>query len=202
MKYKTYSYGTLLSTVEFEIWLESKGISESRAEKIGDFFRIFLDGAWNNRIWGGKRRKPIIKIDYWDTWGAHCTLAPIILPLLIQLKETKTSAPRVDDEDVPANLKSTNALPWAEKDVGWESDIDSLYFARHEWIMDEMIWAFTQIVNNDAYGQFSSQSGIFKETIFGDMDDTVVDYAAMRLHNDRIQRGTTLFGKYFSSLWN
>lgn len=73
--------------------------------------------------------KERVTIDKWDTWDFRTTLAPIILPMLLQLKETKQGAPHVDDEDVPAWLRS----------IGEE---DEMYFERWDWIVDEMVFAF------------------------------------------------------------
>ena len=41
----------------------------------------------------------VIVIDYWDTWSMDHSLAPIILPMLKQLKARQHGAPLVDDED-------------------------------------------------------------------------------------------------------
>ena len=48
-----------------------------------------------------------VHIDRWDTWSMDHTLAPIILPMLVQLKATKHGAPQVDDKDVPKELHMT-----------------------------------------------------------------------------------------------
>jgi hypothetical protein len=49
-----------------------------------------------------------------------------------------------------------------------------------------MIWAFTQILDDDADDPF------FKDGF---------DLAGYNAHNARIQSGTILFGKYYRSLW-
>ena len=41
-----------------------------------------------------------IKIDYWDSWSADYTLALIIHPVLVQLKNTTNSYPEIEEEDV------------------------------------------------------------------------------------------------------
>jgi hypothetical protein len=46
-----------------------------------------------------------IKIDRWDTWNMDSTLAPIILPMLKQLREDKHGSGIVDIEDVPEHLR-------------------------------------------------------------------------------------------------
>ena len=100
------------------------------------------------------------------------TLAHVILPMLDQLRSTKHGSPHVDDEDVPAHLRSTAALP---KENDW--DIDSNWHARWEWVLDHMIEAFNSKLDEDA-------------------DD--FDPAVQRLRTE----GFRLFGKYYESLWD
>jgi hypothetical protein len=52
-------------------------------------------------------------------------------------QKKKHGAPFVDDEDVPDHLKST-AAPAKEN----EWDTDANHFARWDWVLDEMIFAF------------------------------------------------------------
>jgi len=68
------------------------------------------------------------------------TLALIVHPMLKQLNKSKHGAPFTDDEDVPENLRSTNAKP---KKNEW--DTDSNHFKRWDWIMKEMIWVFGEL---------------------------------------------------------
>lgn len=115
-------------------------------------------------------------IEPFDTWSMDHTLSLIIVPMLKQLKETQHGAPYVDDEDVPEEIRSTSAPP---KENDW--DVDGNHFKRWEWVMDEMIWAFTQIKEDE-------------------IDPT--DMEEYKIRNDRIKRGTTLFGKYYKGLWD
>lgn len=115
-------------------------------------------------------------IEPFDTWSMDHTLSLIIVPMLKQLKETQHGAPHVDDEDVPEEIRSTSAPP---KENDW--DVDDNHFKRWEWVMDEMIWAFTQIKEDE-------------------IDPT--DMEEYKIRNDRIKRGTTLFGKYYQGLWD
>jgi hypothetical protein len=118
-----------------------------------------------------EKRRFSVRIDKYDTWGMDSTLAPIILPMLRQLKETKHGAPCTDDEDVPEYIRSTYAPP---KENDW--DVDVYHFYRWDWIMDEMIFAFDDMVNcGDRYDE--------KAWI-------------------RAQNGFRLFGKYFRNLWD
>jgi hypothetical protein len=90
-----------------------------------------------------------IKIDKYDTWSMDATITPIILPLLKQLKATQHGAPCTDDADVPEHLRSTSA-PAKEN----EYDTDTNHFLRWDWIMDEMVWTFEQLNDEDNDDQF------------------------------------------------
>jgi hypothetical protein len=117
------------------------------------------------------KRKISIKLDKYDTWNMDHTLSLIILPMLKQLKETKHGSPFVDDIDVPEHLRSFNAAP---KENDW--DTDEFFFARWDWVMDEMIWTFETHI-----------------------EDNYFDYVE---NEERLANGLRLFGKYFRSLWD
>ena len=139
-----------------------------------------------------------VKIDRYDTWSMDHTLADIILPMLKQLQETKQGAPHTDDEDVPEYLRSHMAQP---KEYEW--DIDSLHFQRWDWILNEMIWAFEQKVDDTAEDQF------FDHSERNDKDPWDPEYVGpgfdkegyTRWH-ERKTNGFRLFGKYYENLWD
>ena len=113
--------------------------------RIGNYpnHRFYHNWLYN---WFGysPKQKTSIRIDRWDTWSMDHTLAHIVLPMLVQLKETKHGSPFVDDEDVPEELRSTSAPP-KENDY----DTDDNHHKRWDWVMDEMIWAFEQKQDDD-----------------------------------------------------
>ena len=98
-----------------------------------------------------KTRKIKIRIDPYDTWSVDHTLALIIVPMLKQLKEKQHGAPNVDDEDVSENLRSTSAKP---KENDW--DTDEFHFARWDFALDEMIFAFESVADDSWEDQFYS----------------------------------------------
>lgn len=112
-------------------------------------------GPYSRNRWFSRKRKVKIKYDDYDTWSLDHTLSLIILPGLIQLKETNHGYAIVDSDDLP-----TACLKDASGEEQWE------------WVMDEMIWAFTQLA-----------------------EDHVSD-------NVRIANSLRLFGKYYRSLWD
>ena len=153
-----------------------------------------------------------VRIDPWDTWSMDHTLADVILPMLKQLQETKHGAPHVDDRDVPKELRSTNAPP---KENKW--DTDELWFARWDWVLAEMIFAFEHKVDDLWEEEF--RSGKFDhKSVACDWDDAgkptmytwekgpdhtyEYDYRAAKKVHNRMQRGFELFGKYFQNLWD
>lgn len=116
-----------------------------------------------------------IELDPQDTWSMDYTLAHIILPMLIQLKKTKHGAPFTDDGDCPEELHEPDDFDNAT------GDVDENWFKRWDYIMDEMIWTFEQIIkDNRSYW----------------VDDDNKDLI------DRYDNGLRLFGKYYNNLWD
>jgi hypothetical protein len=150
-----------------------------------------------------KQRKVRVHIDRWDTWSMNNTLAYIILPMLKQLKAAKQGAPYVQDEDVPEHLRSTAAPP-KEKDY----DLDDNHFKRWDWVLDEMIFSFENIVDDSWEEQFHSGEGdfVFKKLENGMSEliqtgDRKYDREGHKAYAARIQNGCRLFGVYFQNLW-
>lgn len=143
-----------------------------------------------------KNRAEKIEIERFDTWSMDHTLALIIHPMLVQLKDTKHGAPNVDDEDVPENLQSVNAPP-KENDY----DTDAYWFDRWDWVLDEMIWSFNEKNKDDSekdfYGPYTESED---DTSFGHFE--WIDHAGMKSHRERISNGFRLFGKYYENLWD
>lgn len=153
-----------------------------------------------------------VKIDKYDTWSMDHTLSLIILPMLKQLKATKHGAPSVDDEDVPEELKSTSAQ--AKEN---EYDVDENHFKRWDWVMDEMIWAHEQKLDDTWSEQYYSgvadyvhveveephaKYGKVYRMEHGPNHTQVVDWDGMAAHQKRIDNGMRLFGKYYQGLWD
>ena len=141
-----------------------------------------------------------VRIDPWDTWSMDHTLADIILPMLRQLKATKHGAPHTDDSDVPEYLRSHMAQP---REHEW--DTDSLHFMRWDWILDEEIWAFEQLVNEDADSQFFDHSECDTDRKPWDSESykkVKYDSEGHAAWQARMDNGFRLFGKYFRAHWD
>ena len=147
-----------------------------------------------------------VKIDHYDVWSMDSTLSPIILPMLKELKRVKHGAPFVDDEDVPPKLRARRTVYKGNADSGLHKindDVDKKFFKRFDYILDEMIWTFEQLSMDDHEAQFYDHTESRKETdLMKSVRKIKVDRIGLRKHNDRIDNGLRLFGKYFRSLWD
>lgn len=162
--------------------------------------------------YGKGARIESVKIDDYDVWSLDNTLAKIIHPALILLKEKKHGSPDVDDEDVPEHLRSTSASP---KENEW--DTDEHWHSRWDWVMDEMIWAFGEELK-DWEDQFYSghtdmqwdpikfehegKTELLYEMRRGPKDTFKFDKEGYDTHYARMKNGFRLFGKYYNGLWD
>lgn len=176
-----------------------------------------------------KKRKVKIHIDKYDTWNMDGTLSLIILPMLKQLKETKHGSPIVDLEDVPEAMRTTDTEEYDAQttfDFYHEPDLQKIQCDLHDrwnWVMDEMIWAFEQKQPDVDWEQqyYSGVSDIrwkksektYPNPITGEEESTYqmidgpnhtqkIDWVGLKAHQDRIDNGLRLFGKYFQGLWD
>ena len=165
-------------------WPDNQDYEDHVLEAIDDG----IQSVYNvfNWIWFDRRTQKVsVKIDPWDTWSMDDTLAPIILPMLVQLKETKHGAPWVDMEDVPKELRATKAQQNKYAKLG---DVDPKHFERWDWVMDEMIHAFEQKNKDDWMAPYYEYNKW--------------DRDAVKAEQERISNGFRLFGKYFENLWD
>lgn len=124
------------------------------------------------------KRKIQVRIDSHDTISMDYTLSLIILPMLKQLKKVSRFAPDIDENDLPKKLRSMN------KQKRNYISVDKYELKRWNYILSEMIWAFTQVStdwNNIAWKKKSRKEAI--------------------LYFNRVDNGLRLFGKYYLKLW-
>jgi len=164
-------------------------------------------------------RKISIDIDCYDSWNLDHTLALIIYPALVQLRQTKHGVPgefaEVGGEDYTSQdsfdfYKESHDLAYSEGVKRWEE------------VLDKMIWAFYQIAYDD-YGDryhhgtsdydWVKSDKTFPNPITGKVEETYqmvdkdpeahwYDIEGHQLHEERIQEGLELFGKYYRALWD
>jgi len=168
----------------------------------------------------GDRRKVDIQIDKFDTWSFDHTLAHIIYPALLQLKATKHGVPH----EIVADVGGEDWEPQESFDFYKETHNEAFEIACKRWdeILDKMIWSFEQLMKDD-YGDlyhhgkpefdFVETDKLYPNPISGKMEKTFqmvdknpdehwYDVEGHRLHEERIQEGLELFGKYYRSLWD
>ena len=158
-----------------------------------------------------KKRKMKIHIDYYDTWSVDSTLAPIILPLLKQLKATKNGSPHCSPYfDQTSNSAQGCFEFYAEgDDAAWKAG-----HAEWEKIMDEMIWTFEQLQPDyDWESQYTSVPPELDMTKYPEDEgkltvpvrwkvEGVTDWEGRRKHQARIDAGLRLFGEWYQGLWD
>ncbi len=118
------------------------------------------------------KRVEFVSVDKYDVWNMDQTLAKIIHPMLVRLKETKQGSPNVDLEDVPEYLRPSDS----QYNYYEEGELDVYFHDRWDYVVDTMIYAFNAIAKQL------------------DEDD---DY----YEPETIKEGLRLFGKYYQDLW-
>ena len=173
-KYMTWKHKKPYWSIDDDEYTKSDKFLEKIFDKINDLFNGTI-----HKITERFERKVKVRIDPYDTWSMDHTLALIIHPMLIQLKETNHGFGYVDPEDVPHIGKGEEI----------ENENDSFTESRWNWVMDEMIWTFEHLKDDNSYDLFYSEVKGW-------------DREAMNAHEERIKNGLRLFGKYFRALWD
>jgi len=170
-------------------------------ERAGTWLYDFL--SW---IHSKQHRQLDIQIDKYDTWCMDNTLAHIIVPMLKQLREDTHGYPSdfIDDESDWSQQKGFEGN-------GFEYPEDS-GFDKWKATLDKMIWAFEQVIDDDWEDQYRTGEIEFDcvpcedsdhwQLVKGDGDTSTADYDGMRKHQERMQEGFDLFGKYYRNLWD
>lgn len=158
-----------------------------------------------------KKRKVKVKIHNFDVFSLDETLALIILPALKKYKKIRHGAPVVDNCDVPEELWSEN------EDL---TDIDDNWFKRWDYVLDCMIWSFSEKLreweSDYFWGEHDFKSipvdkngneclekdCISYKMIHGPNHTFEMDMEGIKKHEQRIQKGFDLFGKYYQGLWS
>lgn len=161
-------------------------------------------------------RVEYVKIDRWDTWNIDSTLAPIILPMIKQLRDTKHGSALVDMEDVPEHMRTTETEDWDSQltfDFYREADLQKVecdVHTRWNWVVDEMIFAFESYTYDweEKYRsgvhdiQWEKLDNGNSRMVRGPNDTYQCDYASLEKEQNRIDNGLRLFGRYYRALWD
>ena len=175
-------------------WVYEHVISDDRTKRKNEgWFQGFCQ--WIN---DHKHRKVKIKIDDYDVWNANHTIALIVLPMLKRLKELKQGSPLVDLGDVPEEL-------WPLQLSGPNNNYtDDTVHKRWEWVMNELIWTFEQIVDDDSESQFydHSESSDPNDDLMTQVGKLKIDREGLAAWQERKDNGLRWFGKYYQGLWD
>jgi hypothetical protein len=164
-------------------------------------------------------RKIDVQIDKFDTWSLDHTLALIILPALIQLKHTKHGVPSDFVDDTAQDYHSQTVFDFMLED---KDDVFQKGCDKWEETLDKMIWSFQQIAledYDDKYHHGEMKMGWedtkknYTNSATGKTETTYrlidlnpgehwYDSDGHQLHEQRIQEGLELFGKYYRALWD
>jgi hypothetical protein len=162
------------------------------------------------------RRKIDVQIDNYDTWSLDNTLALIIYPALLQLKATKQGVPNEFAAE-PASNQETFDFYQESYDDEWKQGLE-----RWDETLDKMIWSFEQLIKGDYDEQYhhgeaeydwvktdkqypNPVTGVLEATykmVDKNPDEHWYDRVGHKKHDERIQEGLELFGKYFRSMWD
>lgn len=163
-------------------------------------------------------KKSKIQIDKFDVWSLDHTLAEIILPCLLQLKDVKHGLPNefVDVGGADYDAQQSFDFYTETHSEAWE-----MGSKRWDEVLDKMIWSFYQIAYVDYESLYHHGKGDyewiktdkqFANPITGKMEDTFqivdksknswFDHVGLQLHMERIQEGIDLFAKYYFNLWD
>lgn len=164
-------------------------------------------------------RKIDIKVDRFDTWNLDHTLALIILPALIQLKHTKHGVPSEFINDSAEDYHNQRVFDFMKED---KDEVFQTGCDKWEEVLDKMIWSFQQLAIEDYDSQYhhgdikigwKESDTKLPNPVTGKMESTYemidenpgehwYDMDGHQLHEERIQEGLELFGKYYRALWD
>ena len=165
------------------------------------------------------KRKINIQIDSYDTWNLDNTLALIIYPALLQLKATKHGVPSefADVGGEAYGVQDSFDFYQETHDESWKVGLE-----RWDETLDKMIWSFEQLLKGEYDDQYHhghldfdwvKTDKKFPNPITGKIEATFqmvdknptehwYDSVGHLKHEERIQEGLELFGKYYRSLWD
>ena len=126
-------------------------------------------------------RKVKVKINGFDTWNLDMTLAMVIHPALVKFRENLNS--------YPSDFAETSDFPEGE----YPSTCRGGGIRAWEIILDHIIWAFNEIIQDDYTNKF------YNERTGPDDNDWTLKTLE---HEKKIQAGLDYFGHYYRSLWN
>ena len=170
---------------------------------------------------GHGNRRIDIQIDTFDTWSLDHTLATIILPALVQLKNTKHGVPSEFTNRIGGDFDNNLVFDFIKED---DTEIFNQLCDSWDEVLDKMIWSFLQLSIEDDYDSQYHHGKMeiaweklpdklhpnpvtgAKEPLYQMVDKNPeehwYDHIGIQEHEKRIQEGLDLFGKHFRDLWD
>jgi hypothetical protein len=160
-----------------------------------------------------------IRIDRWDTYSMDNTLAHIILPMLLQLRDTKHGVPHEFADVGGEDHGQQDSFDFYKETHNESFDAGA---KRWEECLDKMIWSFQQLAEGNYGDQYhhgeidvkwEPTGKTIHNPISGKVEETFqmldlnpeghwYDIDGELLHDELIQEGLELFGKYYRHLWD
>lgn len=166
---------------------------------------------------GPTERRIDVQIDKWDTYSLDHTIALIMLPALLQLKQTAHGVPNEFTRRVGGDMDSNYCFDFIKED---ENQVFDQGCAKWGETLDKMIWSFQQLVFDDYDSKYhhgkmdvgwkpikhlNPVTGVVEdmyEMVDKNPNEHWYDYDGHMLHEARIQEGIDLFAKHFRDLWD
>lgn len=140
-----------------------------------------------NRLLVLKGRTIDVKIHDYDLSFADETMSYVILPMLYRIRDRIQRTPYIESKDVPKNLRATKKQ---QDQYYTDGTLDSKVQARWDWVIEEMIYAFESLQDDELVFHYFSPN-----------DEESWDTEKYDQHHARMKNGLELFGKYYTELW-
>jgi hypothetical protein len=166
---------------------------------------------------GPTERKIDVKVEQWDTYSMDHTAALVILPLLLQLQQTKHGVPSGLVARTGGDMDNNYCFDFIQED---ENVVFDKLCEQWDEILDKMIWSFQQLVDDSYDSKYhhghmklgwkpveitNPTTGVIEkmhEMVDENPSEHWYDHVGHTLHEERIQEGLELFGKYYRNLWD
>jgi len=167
---------------------------------------------------GKSDRKVSVEIENFDTWALDHSLAMIIYPALLQLRDTKSGVPSEFTNRIGGDFDDNYYFDFINED---DTEVFNQLCDNWTETLDKMIWSFYQLSLDDDYDNkyHHGEMEISWEKLPDELSANFIDGPRYHMvdknpsghwydkvghteHENRIQEGLDLFGKHFRSLWD
>lgn len=160
-----------------------------------------------------------VEIERYDTWSMSHTLALIIYPMLIKLKDEKHGVPNDFGMAGGEDYIDQKSFDFYEESNSWAFNEK---IKQWDIVLDKMIWSFEQLIDESWESKYHhgkhetdwvKTDNLYPNPVTGKMEPTYqmvdknpdghwYDFEGHQLHMERMQEGFELFGKYYQNLWD